>query len=319
MIHNKQESVEAVGEPHDSLLSADPVSPVRRKTIKAMAAGAGALVGTTLIPDKWVPPLIQGITLPAHAQTSMQHRHYTFSDDRVEIKLVEGHGGRSEMAFEASGCIQPATADIEIEFTLEAYTEPLITEGRPDNILQSFRFGPSEAHAGALMPRCTVTIRVRPDAFGNFTVLFKMTCGPGIVQVVLHALFATGQRVANCGLLDVHSCNPCGTAEPAGKTKHRHCGRLTASTDITITNMREDVVIVSMKDGREGKLKTKQSMQAVFGDIRFIYVSNGESRKLAFVTPSCTVDRTSGTEVLGAESRLLAELAGQPYDVLTVF
>ena len=44
-----------------------PKSPLRRKTIKTLAVGVGALAGSTVLPEKWVTPIIQGIVLPAHA------------------------------------------------------------------------------------------------------------------------------------------------------------------------------------------------------------------------------------------------------------
>lgn len=45
-------------------------STTRRRILKGLAAGAGVAVWHGSLPSKWVSPIIQGIALPAHAQTS---------------------------------------------------------------------------------------------------------------------------------------------------------------------------------------------------------------------------------------------------------
>lgn len=42
----------------------------RRKTIKKIAAGLGLLTASSVLPEKWIKPLIGQTVLPAHAQTS---------------------------------------------------------------------------------------------------------------------------------------------------------------------------------------------------------------------------------------------------------
>ncbi len=42
----------------------------RRKVIRKIAVGTAALVGCSILPDKWIPPLVQFGTVPAHAVTS---------------------------------------------------------------------------------------------------------------------------------------------------------------------------------------------------------------------------------------------------------
>ena len=42
----------------------------RRNALKAMAAGGGAVTTAAMLPEKWAKPIVDGITLPAHAQTS---------------------------------------------------------------------------------------------------------------------------------------------------------------------------------------------------------------------------------------------------------
>ncbi len=42
----------------------------RRKFLKKVAATAGAMGASILLPEKWAKPLVEVITLPAHAETS---------------------------------------------------------------------------------------------------------------------------------------------------------------------------------------------------------------------------------------------------------
>ncbi len=42
----------------------------RRRLLKTIGAGGGAIVGAKSLPDKWVAPLVESVTLPAHAQTT---------------------------------------------------------------------------------------------------------------------------------------------------------------------------------------------------------------------------------------------------------
>ena len=42
----------------------------RRKLLKSIAAGSGAIVAGKTLPESWVRPVVDSIILPAHAQTS---------------------------------------------------------------------------------------------------------------------------------------------------------------------------------------------------------------------------------------------------------
>ena len=42
----------------------------RRKLLKSIAAGGGAIVAGKSLPDKWTAPVVDTVLLPAHAQTS---------------------------------------------------------------------------------------------------------------------------------------------------------------------------------------------------------------------------------------------------------
>ena len=45
-------------------------SESRRKLLKSIAAGSGAIVAGKSLPDKWTAPIVDAVLLPSHAQTS---------------------------------------------------------------------------------------------------------------------------------------------------------------------------------------------------------------------------------------------------------
>lgn len=45
-------------------------SETRRRTLRQILAGTGILAGAGSVSSKWSKPVIDSITLPAHAQTS---------------------------------------------------------------------------------------------------------------------------------------------------------------------------------------------------------------------------------------------------------
>ncbi|WP_446011803.1 hypothetical protein [Candidatus Electrothrix sp.] len=191
-----------------------PANPMRRKTMKTLAVGVGALAGSSVLPDKWVKPVIQGIVLPAHAQTSAAQ--LAFSDGRVDLELVSGHSGTSSMTVRATGAITPAQGGVTFDLTLSGYGEPVVTDTE-QNSEPGFFAAVSDAlvpaaHA-APEPKCSITLSVTTESDGSFSVEFTLTCGPGIVQVELTATGSTGITF-RCGWLDIHACNPCEQDEP---------------------------------------------------------------------------------------------------------
>ncbi|MCI5146109.1 MAG: hypothetical protein D3923_11415, partial [Candidatus Electrothrix sp. AR3] len=63
-----------------------PENQNRRKAIKKIAVGVGALAGYSVLPTTWTKPIIDGIVLPAHAQTS----GITISEDQLTLSVLNG-------------------------------------------------------------------------------------------------------------------------------------------------------------------------------------------------------------------------------------
>ncbi len=53
----------------------------RRKAIKKIAVGVGALAGINVLPEKWVKPVVEMVVLPAHAQTSQEQEDQTLPNN----------------------------------------------------------------------------------------------------------------------------------------------------------------------------------------------------------------------------------------------
>ena len=43
----------------------------RRKLLKSVVAGGGAVTVAKMLPDQWARPVVDSVMLPSHAQTSM--------------------------------------------------------------------------------------------------------------------------------------------------------------------------------------------------------------------------------------------------------
>lgn len=66
-------------------------NPNRRKVVKGLAAGAGALAAYHALPVNWSTPIIEQVFLPAHAQTSGVSPGGTISCNAAYLGLEEGH------------------------------------------------------------------------------------------------------------------------------------------------------------------------------------------------------------------------------------
>lgn len=65
----------------------------RRKLLKSIAAGSGAVVAGKTLPEKWTRPAIDSVLLPAHAQTSNPESPEAICTDLLRIEIQDGYSG----------------------------------------------------------------------------------------------------------------------------------------------------------------------------------------------------------------------------------
>lgn len=86
----------------------------RRKLLKGIAAGSGAVLAGRNLPDSWSRPVVDAVMLPAHAQTSMSSFSGSNSNEQGSI------APDSKFARALDAMVNEANADvIEVIFTAE--------------------------------------------------------------------------------------------------------------------------------------------------------------------------------------------------------
>lgn len=80
----------------------DPKDSNRRKAVKKLVAGAGALAAYHVMPTDWSKPLIEQVFLPAHAQTSGVSLH-----DPCRVEIVSGTQVSPPVVVRVTGEVMP--------------------------------------------------------------------------------------------------------------------------------------------------------------------------------------------------------------------
>jgi hypothetical protein len=106
-------------------------SDSRRKLLKSIAAGSGAIVAGKSLPESWKRPVVDSVILPAHAQTSPAMRTYA-GGTSVEVAAIndenmfasvsnmfisQAHAGNGGITTTNKGCA--TEADTSYDFMVE--------------------------------------------------------------------------------------------------------------------------------------------------------------------------------------------------------
>ena len=62
-------------------------SESRRKLLKSIAAGSGAIVAGKSLPENWKKPVVDSVLLPAHAQTSPVSGNFSANSEPLQTTL----------------------------------------------------------------------------------------------------------------------------------------------------------------------------------------------------------------------------------------
>ena len=227
-------------------------SITRRRIVKGLAAGAGAVVWHSALPSRWTTPIIESISLPAHAQTSMP---IPARCTDLVMKQVKGTSQSQNLTVSASGKFPVNQVGQVFYITFEAYTEAVITgmeKNGEEGFLTSVADLLSVPAAMAASPACSVVVSVTVGADGAFSGEAELTCGPGIVQVLAIVRTATSGGQECCrAVLDVHGCNPCSSNSSNNCT----CSTIT----VTVEGNLDVTYSIEYEDCTTGELITLSS------------------------------------------------------------
>jgi hypothetical protein len=90
-------------------------SESRRKLLKSIAAGSGAIVAGKSLPESWSRPVVDSVLLPAHAQTSPQATTFT---QTIRVDVPDSAGDNFSMPpfnFNVSGFTPTGAGTVDIE------------------------------------------------------------------------------------------------------------------------------------------------------------------------------------------------------------
>jgi hypothetical protein len=160
----------------------------RRKLLKSIAAGSGAIVAGKSLPESWSRPVVDSVMLPAHAQTSLLQ----YSEEILDVDpcdgATSGTAQTTSIDFDVTG-ITPASSGTliatisgDIGDPTETYTVSIegtslgqVGPGPSDGstISETFTIDLSVLQAAAVDG--TITITFTPDATGGEN---PINCGP---------------------------------------------------------------------------------------------------------------------------------------------
>jgi len=160
----------------------------RRKAIKKIAAGAAALAGYSVLPQRWTTPVIDVMALPAHAQTSGPGQGAAASGNyqvnQLKLNVLSGNQSSSVVTVGVEGQVSPPVAGQNVEITFEGSSGGAETGG----------IGKALAAAGSLfvseaVAKCgKMKIKTSTKADGKFKAKCNLSCGPGVVQVFVYII-----------------------------------------------------------------------------------------------------------------------------------
>jgi len=175
-----------------------PESRERRTTIKKIAVGVGALAGISSLPEQWTRPVVEGIVLPAHAQTSAN----LLICRELFLSLLSGTQSSGTVAVRVQGCITPPTGGVAILLAVQGSQAAAGTASRePEGLLER-----ALGAVGDLLVKEAVAAdcpeiggKAVTDAQGHFSADFEIPCGPGIQSVYAYAALTADRKNGGYG------------------------------------------------------------------------------------------------------------------------
>ncbi len=145
----------------------NPVNPSRRKAVKTIVAGTGAIAAYNAFPTHWSKPIIDQVFLPAHAQTSGEPS----ISDPCSIEYISGNQSSRSVSIRAMGFVTPGIQGLPVEIIA------------------------TPVGAGS-----SVSMNTTTSASGTFTADITLSGGPGITSVAVQSTVAGASGVAGCSI-----------------------------------------------------------------------------------------------------------------------
>ena len=149
------------------------LNPSRRKAVKTLIAGAGALAAYNTFPTNWSKPLIEVVFLPAHAATSGPSLHDPSDlNDPCELTWVSGYQDSNTVVIEVNGYVTPRTGDLPTT---------IVATGNPD-------------------ATATSTVTTTTAADGTFSAQITLQTATGLGSVAVTTTVDGADGSANCSV-----------------------------------------------------------------------------------------------------------------------
>jgi hypothetical protein len=91
--------------------------------LKAIAIGSGTVVASTMLPERWVKPVVQAGALPAHAQVSGEPVQYLLSCSINEDASFPGYE-LIDIAATVTATDGAAVEGVQVQYIAESITPP---------------------------------------------------------------------------------------------------------------------------------------------------------------------------------------------------
>ncbi len=202
----------------------DPQNSSRRRAVKTIAGGVGALAAYHVVPVNWTKPIVEQVFLPAHAAVS----GVTLSDP-CTAELVSGNQETSIDLIRVAGFVTPPVGGLEVTIV----ATPNGGSGGP------------------------VTVTTSTGSDGTYSAEITMVGGPGISGVGATTTVAGVSGVAHCPVGIPPADHPsAGRPQPPTYTLTCETGSAypPCGSDVTATAEVGSIVTVSPNPGNNQQL-----------------------------------------------------------------
>lgn len=154
----------------------------RRKAVKTLVSCVTVLAAYHVLPTRWETPIIESISLPAHAATSGTSLH-----DPCEVTWIEGYQDSHAVIIKVTGYVTPPTKGLATK---------IVATGNPDTT-------------------ATATAKTAAAADGTFSATITLNTATGLGSVAVTTTVTGADGSAHCSVNVPQQASP-----PSGTDEH---------------------------------------------------------------------------------------------------